>query len=69
MPGDAKLGLVVGLGVVLTVAVVFFRKDGIAAPPAHATAAAVLPIPAEPVAKPKPAAKTPAKPVPAFTTP
>jgi nucleoid-associated protein YgaU len=28
MPNDAKLGLVVGVGLVLVVAVVFFRKDG-----------------------------------------
>ncbi len=27
MPNDAKLGLVVGVGLVITVAVVFFRKD------------------------------------------
>jgi hypothetical protein len=28
MPNDAKLGLIVGVGIVLAVAVVFFRKDG-----------------------------------------
>ena len=27
MPNDAKLGLVVGMGLVITVAVLFFRKD------------------------------------------
>src|SRR5438876_6787172 len=27
MPNDAKLGLIVGVGVVILVAVVFFRKD------------------------------------------
>jgi nucleoid-associated protein YgaU len=37
MPNDAKLGLVVGVGLVITVAVVFFRKDMPAAadPAAH----------------------------------
>jgi len=34
MPNDAKLGLIVGVGLVLTVAVVFFRKDPLAAQPA-----------------------------------
>ena len=28
MPNDAKLGLVVGVGLVITVAVLFFREDG-----------------------------------------
>jgi len=28
MPNDAKLGLVIGVGMVVTVAVVFFRDDG-----------------------------------------
>ena len=27
MPNDAKLGLIVGVGLVIGVAVVFFRKD------------------------------------------
>jgi hypothetical protein len=31
MPNDAKLGLVVGVGLVLLIAVVFFRKDPVAA--------------------------------------
>jgi nucleoid-associated protein YgaU len=31
MPNDAKLGLIVGVGLVITVAVVFFRKDPLAA--------------------------------------
>jgi nucleoid-associated protein YgaU len=34
MPNDAKLGLIVGMGLVITVAVVFFRKDSLAAQPA-----------------------------------
>jgi nucleoid-associated protein YgaU len=33
MPNDAKLGLIVGVGLVITVAVVFFRKDPLAAQP------------------------------------
>jgi hypothetical protein len=32
MPNDAKLGLVVGLGVVIATSVVFFHKDVTAAP-------------------------------------
>ena len=34
MPNDAKLGLVVGVGLVIAVAVVFYRKDAPAASPA-----------------------------------
>jgi nucleoid-associated protein YgaU len=34
MPNDAKLGLIVGVGLVIAVAVVFFRKDQLAAQPA-----------------------------------
>jgi nucleoid-associated protein YgaU len=30
MPNDAKLGMVVGVGLVIIVAVIFFRKDSIA---------------------------------------
>jgi len=30
MPTDAKFGLIVGVAIVLVVAVVFFRKDGVA---------------------------------------
>jgi hypothetical protein len=33
MPNDAKLGLVVGLGVVIVTSVVFYRKDSAVAPP------------------------------------
>jgi nucleoid-associated protein YgaU len=32
VPNDAKLGMIVGVGLVLAIAVVFFRKDGPAAP-------------------------------------
>jgi nucleoid-associated protein YgaU len=34
MPKDAKVGLVIGLGLVMAVAVVFFRKDVTTSPPA-----------------------------------
>jgi nucleoid-associated protein YgaU len=43
MPNDAKLGLVVGVGLVIAVAVVFFRKE---APAGHPAATSVKPIPA-----------------------
>lgn len=53
MPNDAKLGLVVGVGLVIGVAVVFFRKD-LAPPPADAPAAnAVSPAPAAAPAVPR----------------
>ena len=46
MPNDAKLGLVVGVGLVIAVAVVFFRKESPAADPAGAQPApAVTPSP------------------------
>jgi hypothetical protein len=43
MTNDAKLGLVVGIGLVILIAIVFFRKDPAAAraAPAPATVAAV----------------------------
>ena len=42
MPNDAKLGLLFGVGVVIAVAAVYFRKDTAAAPgPAGEPAAAV----------------------------
>jgi phage tail protein X len=51
MPNDAKLGLVVGVGLVIAVAVVFFRRDSPAADPIHANlkhvpAPSWIPIPA-----------------------
>ncbi len=43
MQNDAKLGLIVGVGIVLTVAVVFFRKEGDSTPPlVEGTAAAAV---------------------------
>jgi nucleoid-associated protein YgaU len=43
MPNDAKLGLIVGVGVVIAVAVVFFRKDqeSLPVPSGEATPASV----------------------------
>jgi hypothetical protein len=40
MPNDAKLGMIVGVGLVIAIAVVFFRKDGLPGPfgPEQATA-------------------------------
>jgi nucleoid-associated protein YgaU len=46
MPNDAKLGLLVGVAVVLAVAVVFFRKESIAAGPEAAAASVAAPAPA-----------------------
>lgn len=47
MPNDAKLGLVVGMAIVIAVAVIFYRKDAPAANPAAIDKApAVAPSPA-----------------------
>lgn len=43
MPNDAKLGMVVGVGLVIVVAVVFFRKDAAAGSPAGPKAATPAP--------------------------
>ena len=43
MPNDAKLGLVVGVGLVIAVAVVFFRKE---APAGHPASTGIAPTPA-----------------------
>jgi nucleoid-associated protein YgaU len=48
MPNDAKLGLVVGVALVITVAVIFFRKDA----PANPAATNVQPAPAATPAPP-----------------
>ncbi len=42
MTNDAKLGLVVGIGLVILIAIVFFRKDGTLA---HAAPAPARPLP------------------------
>jgi nucleoid-associated protein YgaU len=43
MSKDAKLGLVLGIGLIIVIAVVFFRKDPAQATAASETAAAVKP--------------------------
>jgi len=50
MPNDAKLGLVVGVGVVIATSVVFFHKDAVAAPKPkeEVKAAAIEPATAKP---------------------
>jgi len=55
MPKDAKLGLVVGVGLVIAVAVVFFRKDELTVQPEEEPAAAtsVKPVPGVPKAVPR----------------
>jgi nucleoid-associated protein YgaU len=61
MPNDAKLGLVVGVGVVITVAAVFFRKEAIPSLPGTGSASAAS------VGSPKPPSpatpRTPSRPV------
>ena len=51
MPNDAKLGLVVGVGLVLAVAVVFFRKESpsprVSLPPRTSAVGAAGMVPAE----------------------
>jgi hypothetical protein len=39
MPNDAKIGLICGIGIVVAVALTFFRSDGAATPASDATAA------------------------------
>jgi hypothetical protein len=58
MPNDAKLGLVVGVGLVIAVAVVFFRKDLATATPTADRAAAAVSRPL-----PSPRAELPPQPV------
>jgi hypothetical protein len=72
MTNDAKLGLVVGIGVVILIAIVFFRKDPIlahAAPdpkaPAQVQSASVVALPSVP----EPLALTPSAPAPAVHVP
>jgi nucleoid-associated protein YgaU len=56
MPNDAKLGLVVGVGLVIAVALVFFRKDApVSADPAANSVRPAPPAPAAPPAPPAPA--------------
>jgi nucleoid-associated protein YgaU len=59
MPNDAKLGLVVGVGLVIGVAVVFFRKDAAGQPPADRSAAIVQPTYPHPAKPTHPGASRP----------
>jgi nucleoid-associated protein YgaU len=65
MPNDAKLGLVVGVGLVIVIAVVFFRREPAAADTGQEAAAAVTPTPAD--ARPAPRNQVPAPPTGAAT--
>jgi len=69
MPNDAKLGLVLGVGVVLAVGVVFFRKGPLPATPVPAITAAPVGTVAAPRGQPRPApAKTALRTLPLTTT-
>ncbi len=48
MPNDAKLGLLVGVGVVVATSFIFFRKDTVAVMPVVHEAKAAALIPAQP---------------------
>jgi hypothetical protein len=61
MPNDAKLGLVLGVALVITVAVVFFHKDSVAARPGEASTGTAINPPAADTAAP-PAEPRPARP-------
>src|SRR5262245_49371050 len=52
MPNDAKLGLIIGVGLVITVAVVFFRKDA----PSGLSSVAETTVTASTVSPPAPSA-------------
>ena len=52
MPNDAKLGLVLGVGLVIAVAVVFFRRDLASAQPNDTPAGAVSAAAGPPAAPP-----------------
>ena len=59
MPNDAKLGLVAGVGLVIAIAVVFYRKDVTSVPQAaEAAPAAEYPTSAEPESGHLPVANT-----------
>ncbi len=59
MPNDAKCGLVVGVGLVIAVAIVFFQRDSSPRPsaaidpPAHAVQPAASEDPEEPAPRPE----------------
>jgi hypothetical protein len=54
MSRDSKLGLVIGVGLVLTIAVTFFRKDQATATPSSTTSVSTIkaPAPADPPSPP-----------------
>ena len=55
MPNDAKLGLVLGVGLVIAVAVVFFHKDSVATRPGGGRGTAINPAAVDNAAAPAPA--------------
>lgn len=59
MPNDAKLGLVVGVGLVILVAVVFFGKELVPERAAAPTSAATMAVTAAPPAEEKPTEERP----------
>jgi nucleoid-associated protein YgaU len=65
MPNDAKLGMIVGVGLVIAIAVVFFRKDGVLNQPGADQAAATAATSANPA--PTPGYRAVSGPVPART--
>jgi hypothetical protein len=52
MPNDAKLGLVLGVAIVLVIALVFFRSEPMAARPTPDAARATTALPNDPVRPP-----------------
>lgn len=60
MPNDAKLGLVLGVGLVIAVAVVFFHKDAVAARPGGGAGTSINPAAVDNAAPP--ASAKPARP-------
>jgi hypothetical protein len=49
MPNDAKLGMIVGVGLVIAIAVVFFHKDAISSPAGADTSSATAVNPLKPL--------------------
>ena len=60
MPNDAKLGLVVGVGLVIAVAVLLFRRDAPAPPPPAAESAPAGMVQSPPHGSARPAPARPA---------
>jgi hypothetical protein len=59
MTNDAKFGLVIGIGLVILIAIVFFRKDPCTAARAAPTPATVAAVPAASDAPPIPIVPAP----------